>query len=55
MARSFNEAGAINPGKPVAAALSRGDRSRFNEAGAINPGKRCMQREEDRKNAIMLQ
>ena len=37
---SFNEAGAINPGKLHAIMFSSLKRFRFNEAGAINPGKR---------------
>ena len=36
---SFNEAGAINPGKPSRASDFRWRKDRFNEAGAINPGK----------------
>ena len=37
--RCFNEAGAINPGKPGAPRRGRIPCRRFNEAGAINPGK----------------
>ena len=37
---SFNEAGAINPGKPHLPRSCCGREYRFNEAGAINPGKR---------------
>ena len=36
----FNEAGAINPGKPRSSNFRRRGRLQcFNEAGAINPGK----------------
>ena len=36
----FNEAGAINPGKPTYSMhKAEYDRDGFNEAGAINPGK----------------
>ena len=35
----FNEAGAINPGKPRRRMSLRGSPRRFNEAGAISPGK----------------
>ena len=38
-ATSFNEAGAINPGKPKFGSSSDSDLGCFNEAGAINPGK----------------
>ena len=37
---SFNEAGAINPGKRRASKRLRTCSRSFNEAGAINPGKR---------------
>ena len=37
--RRFNEAGAINPGKPRRRNSTRPSIRRFNEAGAINPGK----------------
>ena len=36
---SFNEAGAINPGKPAIAPRAAPIGIGFNEAGAINPGK----------------
>ena len=39
---SFNEAGAINPGKLVVAVDDDQVAVRFNEAGAINPGKRSL-------------
>ena len=35
----FNEAGAINPGKPRVISISVPFSASFNEAGAINPGK----------------
>ena len=35
----FNEAGAINPGKPCRSLKPKGETKCFNEAGAINPGK----------------
>ena len=35
----FNEAGAINPGKPGVSVETRKQIGLFNEAGAINPGK----------------
>ena len=38
--RRFNEAGAINPGKPRTCKCLRTWCISFNEAGAINPGKR---------------
>ena len=39
----FNEAGAINPGKPDPPRLPVMGHSSFNEAGAINPGKPIFQ------------
>ena len=38
---SFNEAGAINPGKQSGEKMSIQSHDGFNEAGAINPGKLC--------------
>ena len=42
----FNEAGAINPGKPCSKAfILKSELKSFNEAGAINPGKPSRQTE----------